>query len=523
MEFLIWVIVGVIVGAGGAFLFLKKEESKKIIEEEKKLLHLKQDVLKTESEIKNKQLELKEERIKAEDASRQILSKAKEEAQELKIELEKSKTRAEEKEENLEKKEKELDKKVELLEQLKEAFKEKEETLAQEKEKIKKALEEQSERLAEIGKMSKDEARDILLKIVEKESKDVLLKQIEIVERDLKEDAQKRAQDIVVQAIQRYAGEVATEKMTTIVELPNDELKGRIIGREGRNINTIEQVTGVDIIVDDTPNAIMISGFDLLRRYIAKTLIEKLLEDGRIHPARIEELAEKVFKDTSIFIKEVAEKALMDIGISGLHPDLVKIIGRLHFRTSYGQNQLKHAVEVGHIAGLIATQIGYDIEKAKLAGFLHDIGKAVDHQIEGTHTEIGYTILKKYKIDEEVTNAVRAHHGDVPSETNLGFIVCAADAISGARPGARKESLDAYIKRLQNLEEIATSFPGVQQAYAIQAGREVRIIVSPSEVDDYGAKKLSLDIAQKIEEELNYPGQIKVHVIRDLREISFAK
>lgn len=522
MEIL-WILLGLAIGGGGAFFALKQQQNEKLLIEEKKLLEVQQQLLKTETEIKEKRIEVREVEQKAKADAREITDSAKAEAGEIKMALEKEKTRNEEKEQYLQKKERELDDKFKLVEEYKEKVSEKETHLEEERNRMKQALEEQKSKLAEIAHMSQDEAKNTLLEKVEQDTKNVLLKQMEKAEYELKEDAHKKASKIICQAIQKYSAEVASENMTTIVELANDEIKGRIIGREGRNINAIEHITGVDVIVDDTPNAIMISGFDLMRRYVAKLLIEKLIEDGRIHPARIEELYQKVHNETNEFIREIGEKTLLEMGITGLHPDLVKILGRLHFRTSYGQNQLKHAQEVGYICMSLANEVGVDPEKAKLAGVLHDIGKAVDHHIEGGHAVIGYEMLKKYGVNEEVAYAVGSHHEDMPINTALGYIVCAADAISGARPGARRESLENYIKRLKDLEDIAMSFKGVTQAFAVQAGREVRILINPAEVDDYGTKKLALEIAGKIEKDMNYPGQIKVHLVRELREIEFAK
>ena len=512
MDIFLWLILGVAVGGGAMFFFSKQQENKQLVEEEKKLLSLQKQILATESDIKDKRAEAKE-----------IIHEAKAEVNEIKIGLEKDKSRVEEKEIQLEKKDKQLDKKFEDIETYKERLQKKEDELGAERENMKKALDEQKAKLEEIGHMSQEEAKNHLLEMVEQDTKNLLLRQMERAEADVKEDAKKKAQKIICQAIQKYGAEVASESTTTIVELANDELKGRIIGREGRNINAIEHVTGVDVIVDDTPNAIMISGFDLVRRYMAKTLIEKLIEDGRIHPARIEEMFEKVRKETNELLKEFGEKVLLEMGISGIHPDLVKILGRLRFRTSYGQNQLKHAQEVAYLCSTMAAELGVDEEKAKLAGLFHDLGKAIDHEIEGSHAMIGYEVLKKYGVDEEVAYAVGAHHEDMPIKSPLDYIVCAADAISGARPGARRESMEAYIKRLKELEGIATSFKGVDKAFAIQAGREVRVMVNPAELDDYETKKLTLEIAKKIEKDMTYPGQIKVHVIRETRDTEFAK
>jgi ribonuclease Y len=340
---------------------------------------------------------------------------------------------------------------------------------------------------------------------------------------DIREDANKEAKNIIAQAIQKLASDTTSEATQTLVELPNDDIKGRIIGREGRNINAFEHLTGVDVIVDDTPGAIIISGFDLVRRYIAKRSLEKLVADGRIQPARIESVVEETKLEVGQMMKEFGEKAVYEMGITGLHPDLIKIVGRLRFRTSYGQNVLKHSMEVGFIAAAIAAELGADVHTAKLAGFLHDIGKAVDHEIEGSHALISRDILKKYGLPKEIIHAVEAHHEEVPFQSAEAMIVQAADAISASRPGARRETLATFLKRLQDLENLALSFEGIEKAYAIQAGREVRIFVKPEEVDDMGAIKLSHDIVKKIEQELTYPGTVKVQVIRELRAVDTAK
>ncbi len=363
----------------------------------------------------------------------------------------------------------------------------------------------------------------MLLKHYEKEYSNDIVEHLQKVEENLKEEADDKAKDIIVHSIQRYASEVASESTATIVDLPNDEVKGRIIGREGRNINAFETKTGVDVIVDDTPGSILISGFDLMRRYIAKRSLEELIQDGRIHPARIEETIDKVTKEVNKLIKESGEKACFELGITGFQPDLIKLIGRLRFRTSYGQNILKHSVEVGFLCAGIAGELGADIEAAKKAGFLHDIGKAVDHEIEGSHAIIGGSIARKFGLSDHIVNAIESHHEEVKPESVEALIVAAADAISSSRPGARRESLESYIKRLKELEAVANSFEGVKKTFAIQAGREVRVIVSPEDIDDVKMKTLSFDIARKIEGDLAYPGEIKVNVIRETRSVEYAK
>lgn len=420
-------------------------------------------------------------------------------------------------------KEKMLDQKAEKIELVQAKLEEKSNDMKQRKDELDKMEENWKQELEKIAKLSPAEAKDMLLKHYEVEYQDDIVKQMRKREEGLKDEAEKNARNVLVQAIQRYASEVASESTTTVVELPSDEMKGRIIGKEGRNINAFEHKTGVDVIIDDTPGSIIISGFDLMRRYIAKRSLEELIQDGRIHPARIEETIEKMTKEVNTLIKESGEKACYELGITGLSPDLIKIIGRLRFRTSYGQNVLKHSVEVGFLAEAIASEIGADAELAKRGGFLHDIGKAVDHEIEGTHALIGGKIARKFGLPEPLVNCIEAHHNEVPTQSIEAVITQAADAISGARPGARRESLEAYIKRLRELEDIANSFEGVKKCFAIQAGREMRVIVEPETITDLQATKMSFDIARKIEKELAYPGEIKVTVIREKRAVEYAR
>ncbi len=459
---------------------------------------------------------LKEKIFDAKNKAIEIIDEAKKEERDMRRQLEKQ-------EERLITKEDAIDKKTTEIERLKDSYVKMEEYLKIREEKIESIYKEQEAKLAEITKLSKEEAKELLLQNVERDYKGEILKYYKNMVSNIKEDASKEAKNIIVQTIQKIASDVTGEATQTIVELPNDEIKGRIIGREGRNINAFEHLTGVDVIVDDTPNAIMISGFDLVRRYVAKRSLEKLVEDGRIQPARIETVVEETKQEVQQMMKEFGEKATYEMGITGLHPDLIRIIGRLRFRTSYGQNVLKHSMEVGYIAAHIATEVGADVYVTKTAAFLHDVGKAVDHEIEGSHALISAEILKKYGLSKEIIHAVEAHHEEVPMRTAEAMIVQAADAISASRPGARRETLETYIKRLQELENLATSFAGVEKAYAIQAGREIRIFVKPNEIDDLGAVKLSHEVARKIEKELAYPGTIKVQVIRELRAIESAK
>ncbi len=390
------------------------------------------------------------------------------------------------------------------------------------KEKIKQIKEDQLAKLESIAKMSKDEAKEILMKNVEEQSKEDMLARIKKLEREGSEAIEEKSRDIIAQSIQRLAAPCTTELTTTTVDIPSDEMKGRIIGREGRNIKVIEQLTGTEIIVDDTPNAITISGFSLIRRHVAKRALDKLILDGRIHPTKIEDAIEEARKDLALDIKKAGEEALYDLGIAGLDPKLVQIIGRLKYRTSYGQNALQHSVEVAHLSALLAEELGADVTLAKKGGLLHDIGKAVDHEVQGTHPEIGGQLAKKFNLPQEIIDPIESHHDDHPRGL-ISVIVKAADAISSSRPGARHDTYERYIQRLEELEKIATSFEGVEKTYAIQAGREVRVFVIPDQIDDLKAHTLARDIAKKIESELKYPGEIKVNVIREMRVTEYAR
>lgn len=419
--------------------------------------------------------------------------------------------------------EEQLDSKLEKIEDSRTALEEKVEAIRKREDELSQLESKGKEELAKISGLSKEAAMDMLLKKYEHEYEKDILVHIAKKEQTLMAEADKKAKKVIGLAIQKYANEVASESMATIVNIPDDDLKGRIIGREGRNINAFERLTGIDVIVDDTPGSILISGFDLMRRFIAKKSLEILIEDGRIHPARIEEVVEKVKAETNDLVMEFGEKAVMELGFHGLHPNLIKMIGRLRFRSSYGQNILKHSMEVSYICAQLAQEIGADVKLAKMAGFFHDIGKAVTHEIEGSHAVIGATILRKFNMDEKLINCVESHHNDVEPICVEAILTAAADAISGARPGARSDTLENYIRRLQDLENVASSFEGVKNVYAIQAGREVRVFVDPAEVTDLEATNLAQSIARKVEEELQYPGEIKVHVIRENRIIEFAR
>ena len=466
-------------------------------------------------------------KIEAENLKKQEIVKAKEERmnnrkeldQEIKErrgEVQKQEARLIQKEENLERRSENFEKKEQEIEkQIQEVEKEKEE--------VQKLYDQQVVELQKIASLTKEEAKQKLLAEMDKELTAEKAALIREKEQKAKEESVKNAKEVLSYAVQKCAADHSQETTVSIVSLPNDDMKGRIIGREGRNIKAIETLTGVDLIIDDTPEAVVLSGFDPLRREVAKITLEKLIDDGRIHPAKIEEMVEKAKEELDSTIKEEGERAVLETGVIGLHPDLVKLIGKLKYRTSYGQNVLNHSIEVSNLARIMAEELGLDPKLARKAGLLHDIGKALDHDMEGTHVEIGVEVLKKYKENPLVINAVEAHHGDVEPQTLEAVLVQAADAISASRPGARRETLEAYIKRLQNLEEIADSFEGVEKSFAIQAGREIRVMVKPDKISDDKMTILARDVAKKVENEMDYPGQIKVNVIRETRVIDYAK
>ncbi len=499
-------LVGLIVGGGVGFYIrnLQKKEEEIRAEDEKKRV------------LRDADAKAKEILFEARNESLKIQEDAKKDERNKRMQLQKV-------EERLVKKEETLDQKMESSEKLKEDLENKVSAVKQLKLDVKAIYEQQKGQLEEVAKLSKEEARDLLLKKVEEESKDEIVEYVKKLEAAAKEEADTKAKHIIADAIQKYAAETAVESTATIVALPNDEMKGRIIGREGRNINTFEQITGVDVIVDDTPGSIVISGFDLVRRYIAKVTLERLIEDGRIHPARIEEMVKRVKEEVNVLIKELGDKAAVETGVVGLPNNLIKILGRLKFRISYGQNVLKHSMEVAFLAAHMASELGADPNICRRAGLLHDIGKAVDHEIQGKHAITGRDILKKFGVSDPVIHCVEAHEGDVEAETIEAKIVQAANLISISRPGADKDNLDNFLKRLEEVENLCKSFDGVKRSYAIQAGREVRIFVNPDNVDDLQAIKLSHDIAKAIESDLKYPGQIKVDLIRERREEAFAE
>ena len=484
-----------------------------------------------ESKIKSAESEanrvLENANREAENIKKEEILKAKEEIMKSRDELDKEirerRGEVQSQERRLIQKEENLEKRSQMFEQKEKELAREEKELENKKEDIQEIFNKQMQELQRISGLSAEEAKKQLLNELEKQltaEKAVLIKE---VESKAKEDANKNAKEILSYAIQKCAADHTSETTVSIVNLPNDDMKGRIIGREGRNIKALETLTGIDLIIDDTPDAVIISGFDPLRREVAKVALEKLIDDGRIHPAKIEEMVEKAKEEIEAIIKSEGERATLETGVMGLNPDLVRLIGKLKYRTSYGQNVLNHSIEVSNLARIMAEELGLDSTRARRAGLLHDIGKALDHDMEGTHVELGVEVLRKYKENELVVNAVEAHHGDVEPKTLEAVLVQAADAISASRPGARRETLEAYIKRLQYLEEIANSFDGVDKSFAIQAGREVRIIVKPEKVSDAEMTVLARDIAKKVESDMEYPGQIKVNVIRETRTIEYAK
>lgn len=464
---------------------------------------------------------------KSETMKKEIILEAKEETHRLRTDLEREvkerRNEIQRSERRLIQKEESLDKKLDNIEKKELSITKQAEDMAKKNKELDGFLEKQIEELEKISGYTTDQAKELLLEEVEKDVRHDAAILIRDIESKAKEEADKKAKYIITGAIQRCAADHVAESTVSVVNLPNDDMKGRIIGREGRNIRVIETLTGVDLIIDDTPEAVILSGFDPVRREIARIALEKLIIDGRIHPSRIEEMVEKATKEVNSIIKEEGEQATFEVGIHNLHPELVKLLGRLKYRTSYGQNVLKHSIEVAQLAGLMAGELGLDVKLAKRAGLLHDIGKALDHEFEGTHVDIGIDILKKYKESQAVINGMAAHHGDYEPQSMEAVLIAAADALSAARPGARRETLDVYIKRLEKLEGIATTTKGVEKAYAIQAGREIRIIAKPEEVRDDEVALLAREISKKIESELEYPGQIKVNVVRETRAIDYAK
>ncbi|MBQ6128054.1 MAG: ribonuclease Y [Lachnospiraceae bacterium] len=487
-----------------------KADEGKIGNAEQKAREIIDDALKTaETKKRESLLEIKEESIKTK-------NELEKETKERRAELSRNERRLQQKEEN-------VDKKLEQIERREQSLASREDSLARKKEEVNKLNEQRVRELERISGLTSEQAKEYLLKVVEEEVKHETAVKIKEMDMRVKEEAGKKAREYVVGAIQRCAVDHVAESTISVVQLPSDEMKGRIIGREGRNIRTLETLTGVDLIVDDTPEAVVLSGFDPIRREVARIALEKLIVDGRIHPSRIEEMVEKAEKEVEKGIREAGEAALLETGVHGVHPELVRLLGRMKFRTSYGQNALKHSIEVSLLAGLLAQEVGVDVRMAKRAGLLHDIGKAVDHEQEGTHIQLGVELCKKYKENAIVINSVESHHGDVEPQSLIACLVQAADAISAARPGARRETLETYTNRLQQLEDISNGFKGVDKSFAIQAGREIRVMVVPEQINDSDMVLLARDISKQIEAELEYPGQIKVSVIRESRVTDYAK
>lgn len=493
-----------------AVAYRKKAYESKIGSAEEKSREIIDEALKVaETKKKEALLEAKEENLKA----RNELEK---ETKERRAEIQRYERRVLSKEEN-------LDKKSETMEKKEAGLAAREESLKKRSAEVEELFEQEKQELEKISGLTSEQAKEYLLKSVEEDVKHDTAKLIKELESKAKEEADKKAREYVVTAIQRCAADHVAETTVSVVQLPNDEMKGRIIGREGRNIRTLETMTGVELIIDDTPEAVVLSGFDPVRREVARIALERLIVDGRIHPARIEEMVEKAQKEVENMMREEGEAAILEVGIHGIHPELVKLLGKMKFRTSYGQNALKHSIEVAQLSGLLASEIGVDVRMAKRAGLLHDIGKSVDHEMEGSHIQLGSELCKKYKESATVINAVESHHGDVEPTSLISCIVQAADTISAARPGARRETLETYTNRLKQLEDITNSFKGVDKSFAIQAGREVRIMVVPDQITDDDMVLLARDISKRIEDELEYPGQIKVNVIRESRVTDYAK
>ena len=503
-------VVGILLGVIIGIVIRKKVGERKIGSAENEAKKIKEDAAKEAESLKKEAL------ISAKEDILRQRNEAEKEIKERRSEISRTERRLSQKEENLDKKSEGLERKNELLDK---KIKENEAV----REQIDALLKREEVILEQISGISAEEAKEELINRVESEVKHELAQRLSDLEEQFKEEADSKAKNIISLAIQRCAADHVAETTISVVSLPNEDMKGRIIGREGRNIQMIEKLTGIELIIDDTPEAITLSGFDPVRRETARITLEKLISDGRIHPSRIEETVEKAAKEVEATIKQAGEKATFDVGIHGIHPELIRMLGRLKFRTSYGQNVLKHSIEVSLIAGMIADELGVDSTVAKRAGLLHDIGKAQTHEMEGSHVELGVNLVKRYKESRDVIHAIEAHHGDVDAKTITAVIVQAADAISAARPGARREDLENYIKRLEKIEEIAKEFGGVDKAYAVQAGREIRVMVKPEEVNDDGMKIIAREMAAKIQEEVKYPGQIKINVIRESRAVDYAK
>ncbi|MGY4104124.1 ribonuclease Y [Ignavigranum ruoffiae] len=517
LQSIAFVIVALIIGCVVGYFIRKISDEKQVNGAKANAEAIVSDAIKQAQILKREALfEAKEENLK-------YRNEVENELKDRRNEVVKNESRLNQKEDNLDQRSNLLDQRELNLENKEQDYRQRQEQMVEHESEIEKLLEEQKTELERVAAMSRDQAKSQILAETEQELSQEIAIMVRQAEDQARDESNRKAKQLLLQAMQRTSTDVVTDNSVSVVSLPNDDMKGRIIGREGRNIRTFESMTGIDLIIDDTPETVVLSGFDPIRRQIAKTALEKLIQDGRIHPARIEEMVERSRKELDERIREYGEEATFELGIHSLHPDLIKVIGRLAYRTSYGQNVLKHSIEVAKLSGFIAGEFGEDVQLAKRAGLLHDLGKALDHEIEGTHVEIGAEIAKRYHEPEIVINSIASHHGDVQPSSTIAVIVATADALSAARPGARSESLENYIRRLEQLEEISNSFDGVSHSYAIQAGREVRVIVQPDQINDAQASKLARNVRKRIETEMTYPGNIKVTVIRETRAVEVAK
>ncbi|QHJ71056.1 MULTISPECIES: ribonuclease Y [Planococcaceae] len=514
---IIFALLGIIVGIVVGYFVMKKSNESKMAGARNSAEQVIEDAKREAEALKKEAL------LEAKDENHKLRTETESEIRERRSELQKQENRLLQREENLDRKDDALNKREAGLERKDEALAEKQQHIEQMESKAEELVRQQQSEMERISSLTREEAKSIILQQVENELSTDIAVMVKETEARAKEESDKKAKNILSLAMQRFAADHVAETTVSVVNLPNDEMKGRIIGREGRNIRTLETLTGIDLIIDDTPEAVILSGFDPIRRETARLALEKLVSDGRIHPARIEEMVEKSRREVDEQIREIGEQTTFDVGVHNLHPDLIKILGRLRYRTSYGQNVLKHSVEVAFLSGLMAAELGEDVTLARRAGLLHDIGKAIDHEVEGSHVEIGVELGTKYKEHPVVINSIASHHGDTEATSIISVIVAAADALSAARPGARSETLENYIRRLEKLEEISESYEGVEKSFAIQAGREIRIMVRPEQIDDMTAHRLARDIRKRIEEELDYPGHIKVTVIRETRAVEYAK